>query len=66
MSPKLPRLTAAEAEKLLEVAGFSWVRSQGSHRIYQRDAERCVIPYHAGRNLHPKIVKQVLQAIAED
>jgi predicted RNA binding protein YcfA (HicA-like mRNA interferase family) len=32
--PKLPRLTAAEAEKLLLRAGFVWVRSKGGHRIY--------------------------------
>ena len=32
--PKLPRLTAADAETMLWKAGFVWLRSKGSHRIY--------------------------------
>ncbi len=31
--PKLPRLTAKEAEKLLFDAGFRQIRSKGSHRV---------------------------------
>ncbi len=61
--PKLPRLTAKEAEKLLLDAGFVQIRSQGSHRIYFKDNMRFVIPFHSGKILHPKIVKQVLNAI---
>jgi predicted RNA binding protein YcfA (HicA-like mRNA interferase family) len=61
--PKLPRLTATEAEKLLFDAGFIQIRSKGSHRIYFREEVRVVIPFHSGKILHPKIVKQVLQAI---
>lgn len=37
-------------------------RTKGSHRISQRDKERVVIPFPAGKILHPKIVKQVLTA----
>ena len=61
--PKLPRLTAAEAEKLLEEAGFELARTKGSHRIYMNGGLRVVIPFHAGKTLHPKIIKQVLDAI---
>jgi predicted RNA binding protein YcfA (HicA-like mRNA interferase family) len=61
--PKAPRLTAADAEKLLLSAGFVWVRSKGSHRIYQRGSERVVVPFHPGKVLHPKIVKQITQTI---
>ncbi len=61
--PKQPRLTATEAERLLLDAGFAHVRSKGSHRIYQREKERIDLPFHAGRTLHPKIVKQVIEAI---
>ncbi|MCC5599682.1 type II toxin-antitoxin system HicA family toxin [Nostoc sp. CHAB 5714] len=39
------------------------IRSKGSHRIYFREEVRVVIPFHSGKVLHPKIVKQVLQAI---
>ncbi|MDJ0725586.1 MAG: type II toxin-antitoxin system HicA family toxin [Prochloraceae cyanobacterium] len=63
--PKLPRLTATEAEKLLLEAGFILARTKGSHKIYIKDNIRVVIPFHAGKILHPKIVKQVLKAISE-
>ncbi len=63
--PKLPRLTAAEAEALLLRAGFVWLRSKGSHRIYQAGKRRVVVPFHAGVMLHPKTVKEVLDAINE-
>lgn len=61
--PKLPRLTAPEAESLLHQAGFALVRSKGSHRIYVKGQERFVLPFHAGKTLHPKLVKQLLDAI---
>ncbi|MCC5842161.1 MAG: type II toxin-antitoxin system HicA family toxin [Opitutales bacterium] len=63
--PKLPRLTASEAERLLLAAGFAHVRSKGSHRIYQRQTERVVVPFHAARTLHPKIIKEVMEAIGQ-
>jgi predicted RNA binding protein YcfA (HicA-like mRNA interferase family) len=61
--PKSPRLTAKEAEKLLLDAGFSLIRSKGSHLIYRKDEVRVVIPFHSGKILHPKIIKQVFDAI---
>jgi predicted RNA binding protein YcfA (HicA-like mRNA interferase family) len=59
---KLPRLTAAEAERRLLKAGFVLVRSKGSHRIYFRINQRVVLPFHRGKTLHPKIVREVLLA----
>jgi predicted RNA binding protein YcfA (HicA-like mRNA interferase family) len=61
--PKQRRLTAQEASQLLEEAGFVLVRTKGSHQIYMKDNVRVVIPFHAGKILHPKIVKQVIKAI---
>ncbi|MBD2615061.1 MAG: addiction module toxin, HicA family [Nostoc sp. GBBB01] len=49
--PKLPRLTATEAEKLLLDAGFMQIRSKGSYRIYFREEVRVVIPFHSGKIL---------------
>ena len=63
--PKLPRLTAADAEAMLLKAGFVWLRSKGSHRIYAKGERRVVVPFHSNATLHPKIVKQVLDAIEE-
>ncbi len=64
--PELPRLTAREAEKLLLEAGFKLIRVKGSHYIYKRDNSRVVLPHHAGKILHPKIVKQVIEAIFDE
>ncbi|MBL1209819.1 type II toxin-antitoxin system HicA family toxin [Geminocystis sp. GBBB08] len=61
--PKLPRLNAKEAQKLLLTAGFVLIRSQGSHRIYQKATIKVVIPFHGGKTLHPKIVRQVIDVI---
>jgi len=63
--PKQPRLTAAQAEALLLKAGFFWLRSSGSHRIYVKDGRRVVVPFHSGAILHPKIVREVIAAIDE-
>jgi predicted RNA binding protein YcfA (HicA-like mRNA interferase family) len=63
--PKLPRLTAAEAERKLFAGGFVLMRSKGSHRIYFRAGERVVVPFHRGKILHPKIVREVLSAAGE-
>jgi len=63
--PKAPRLTVADAEGMLIRAGFVWTRSNGSHRIYLKDGRRVVVPFHAGQILHPKIAKQVIEAIEE-
>ncbi len=64
--PKLPRLTPQEAESLLLKAGFIMIRSKGSHKIYLKGIKRVVVPFHTGRILHPKIVKQILKSIESD
>jgi predicted RNA binding protein YcfA (HicA-like mRNA interferase family) len=61
--PKLPKLTAEDAERLLLKAGFSLLRTKGSHHIYSKNNQRIVLPFHAGKILHPKIIKQVLDAV---
>ncbi|WP_072016199.1 type II toxin-antitoxin system HicA family toxin [Leptolyngbya sp. KIOST-1] len=61
--PKQPRLTHQEAEQRLLKANFLLIRTKGSHRIYFREGVRVVVPCHSGKTLHPKIVKQVLEAI---
>lgn len=60
---KQSRLTAKEGESLLLTAGFQLLRTRGSHRIYERDDKKIIIPFHSGKILHPKVVKQILIAI---
>lgn len=61
--PRLPRLNAQEAENMLFNAGFLLIRSKGSHRIYLKANIQVVIPFYPGKILHPKIVKQVINAL---
>ncbi len=63
--PKLPRWTAPDAERALLRAGFTHLRSKGSHRIYGHGPLKVTVPFHSGAVLHPKIVKQVLEIIEE-
>jgi predicted RNA binding protein YcfA (HicA-like mRNA interferase family) len=63
--PKLPRWTAAEAERALLDAFVVLLRSKGIHRIYLKGKRRVVVPFHSGVVLHPKIIRQVPEAIEE-
>lgn len=61
MSPRLPRVTANEIARVLEKLGFQLVRQSGSHRIYRNAADnRVTLPFHAGKILHPKVVKSIM------
>lgn len=62
MSGRLPRITAGEAQRVLEHHGFQVVRQRGSHRIL-RDPQghRVILPYHADRTLHPSIVEAIIE-----
>jgi predicted RNA binding protein YcfA (HicA-like mRNA interferase family) len=66
MSEKPSRLTAKEAEKILLDSGFTFLRQKGSHRIYGRASKRMVIPFHSGKILHPKIVKELIEIIEDE
>lgn len=44
--PKLPRISGAEAVKVLEKLGFVVARQKGSHVVLRRGASGCVIPLH--------------------
>lgn len=51
---------------MLLKAGFEMVRSKGSHRIYMKGEKRLVLPFHSGKILHPKVIRQVLKSIESD
>ena len=62
MTGRLPRVSAAEAARVLEKAGFFLARQSGSHRIYKNaEGLRVTVPYHSGKELHPKILKSILR-----
>ena len=51
--------------KFLKKLGFDESRTTGSHMIYKNKekTKRVVIPYHAGKTIHPKIVKDILKTV---
>jgi predicted RNA binding protein YcfA (HicA-like mRNA interferase family) len=62
MTQKVPRITASEAIRVLEKAGFSLARQSGSHKIYKnREGKMVTIPYHPGKILHPKVLNSILK-----
>jgi len=61
--PEYPKIDAKEAEKLLVQNGFCFERQKGSHKIFKNANLRMVIPFHSGKILHPKIVKEVFELI---
>lgn len=63
--PKPPRWNANDAHRELNAAGFTLLRTKESHRIYSLGEGRVVVSFHGSRELHPKIVRQVLDAVSE-
>lgn len=61
MNPRLPRVTAKQVIRVLEKIGFGLARQSGSHRIYKNAiGRRATVPFHAGKILHPKVLKSIL------
>jgi predicted RNA binding protein YcfA (HicA-like mRNA interferase family) len=44
--PKLPRVSGAEALRVLQRLGFERVRQSGSHVVARKGDKGCVIPMH--------------------
>lgn len=60
MSERAPRVPAQKIIAALERKGFTCVRQSGSHKIFKNEAGiRVTVPNHAGKILHPKILKQI-------
>ena len=64
MNGRLPGVSARQLLRALERAGFSVVRSSGSHHylIHRTDSSRrTVVPYHAARDLPRGLVRAILR-----
>ena len=65
MSGKLPRITADKIIKILESQGFFLARQSGRHKIYKnKEGKRITIPFHSGKILHPKVLRNILKDAA--
>lgn len=61
MKEKIPRITAAKAEKAVIKMGYKIKRQSGSHRIYKNeDGKRITLPIHSNKTIHPKIIRAIL------
>ena len=57
---KLPACTAKKVIRVLEKAGFSFVRQKGSHRIFIKGTIGVTVPYHPG-DLRKSTLHQIVQ-----
>jgi predicted RNA binding protein YcfA (HicA-like mRNA interferase family) len=63
MSPKLPRITAAELRRALRRDGWEIVRQSGSHAIlkHPKKSGRVTIPVHATTTIKVKTLETILE-----
>ncbi len=60
----LPVLKARKAIRLLEQLGFVQIRQRGSHRQFRHpDGRQTTVPDHAGRDLSPILLRQIIKDI---
>jgi len=61
---KHPILKPREVVVTLENLGFVEVRQRGSHKQYRHADGRCTtVPFHAGRDLSPILLRQIAKDI---
>jgi predicted RNA binding protein YcfA (HicA-like mRNA interferase family) len=61
---KHPILKPREVVVRLENLGFVEVRQRGSHKQYRHADGRCTtVPFHAGRDLSPILLRQIAKDI---
>jgi len=60
----LPILKPREVVALLEALGFTELRQRGSHKQFRHpDGRFTTVPFHAGRDLSPILLKQIAKDI---
>jgi len=64
---RIPVLKPREVVALLVRLGFMEVRCRGSHRQYRHADGRCTtVPFHAGRDVSPILLRQIARDIGVD
>jgi predicted RNA binding protein YcfA (HicA-like mRNA interferase family) len=60
----IPVLRPNEVISILERLGFREVRQKGSHKRFQHpDGRRTTVPFHAGRDISPLLLRQIARDI---
>lgn len=63
----VPVLKAREVAALLLALGFQEVRQRGSHKQYRHPDGRCTtVPFHAGRDISPTLLRKIARDIHLD
>jgi predicted RNA binding protein YcfA (HicA-like mRNA interferase family) len=61
---KPPVLKPKEVVAILKKLGFVEVRQRGSHRQYRHaDGRGTTVPFHAGRDISPVLLRQIAKDI---
>jgi predicted RNA binding protein YcfA (HicA-like mRNA interferase family) len=60
--PRRKRITGKELIRALKKAGFTVIRTQGSHyRLRHADGRITTVPVHAGETIGPGLLGQILR-----
>ena len=63
----VPVLKPREVVAILEALGFVELRQRGSHKQFRHpDGRMTTVPFHAGRDISPSLVRKIAQDIAMD
>jgi predicted RNA binding protein YcfA (HicA-like mRNA interferase family) len=61
---KLPVLKPREVVSILEKLGFVEARQRGSHKQFRHtDGRSTTVPFHAGRDISPVLLRQIAKDI---
>lgn len=62
--PGIPVLKPREVISILLALGFAEVRQRGSHKQFRHaDGRSTTVPFHAGRDLSPILLRQIAKDI---
>ena len=62
--PGIPVLKPREVVSILLALGFAEVRQRGSHKQFRHaDGRSTTVPFHAGRDLSPILLRQIAKDI---
>lgn len=60
MSPKLPTLNSTDVIRILEKAGFRFIRQRGSHKMFLKGSVGVVVPFHR-KDLRKGTLHQIIK-----
>jgi predicted RNA binding protein YcfA (HicA-like mRNA interferase family) len=61
---RIPVLKPRQVSSILLALGFAEVRQRGSHKQFRHPDGRCTtVPFHAGRDISPSLLRQIAKDI---